>query len=772
MKSETIVLDIGGMKCAGCVRAVERHLLADERVEVARVNLLTGMAAVKPKAEGNISGAELAATLTGKGFPSTARTAETAQRIDLRSKYNRESRYLWERLIVAGSLLILSTIGHFSQPMTQMTHQHHAPNLLSTFWWHGLLATIALVWPGRSILVDGCLSLVRGMPNMNTLVGLGATCSYLASVIALIFPSLGWECFFEEPVMIIGFILLGRTLEGQAKHRAAGAFIDLLSLQPTTARIISTPDLGSAGMEVPIEMVRAGEYLSILPGEKMPADGTIRSGTTSVDEAMLTGEAAPVIKQTGDLVIAGSINRTGAIAIEVQKTGAETVLAQILELVETAQTRKSPLQSLADRVAGYFTYGVLTIAGLTLLFWYTLGRYSPFTDIHWQSLLPIKTTIATIAIACPCALGLATPTAILVGTGVGAKRGLLFKGGDVLENIGKLTTIAFDKTGTLTIGKPQVTEIRAVDGNSDRLLAYAAAAEATTNHPLAEAILQAAIDRQLAMPTVTAATTTLGMGAMAELSTGEKIIIGSDRFLTQQGVEIGEIIPTGQSTSHIAINGSYAGSIVSNDTLRRDAAQTVRELKMMGLDIVLLSGDKPEIVDRTAAELGIDRVYSRMLPSDKARIISELQANGGMVGTIGDGINDAPALAQADVGISIKGSTDIALEVADLILMGDRLMDLPRSIALARATRRKIQQNLFWAAIYNCIGIPAAAGIFYWCGIGPLLSPATAGALMAMSSVSVVVNSLIGLSLSGDQHSHQTTGNLVMDGIGKASSAG
>jgi P-type Cu2+ transporter len=747
---ETIVLDISGMKCAGCVRSVEKHLLGDESVKRAQVNLLTGVAAIEIESTDGTDAIELAEKLTAKGFPSTPRQIEGKSTLDLQAKHLTESRQLLSQLIIAGTLLILSAIGHLSQPTT---HLHHDPNLLNSFWWHGLLATIAIAMPGRSILIDGMASLGRGMPNMNTLIGLGTVCSYSASVIALLFPALGWECFFEEPVMIIGFILLGRTLEQQAKHRAAQAFIGLLSLQPVTARTIPAPNLGLVGMEIPVELVRVGEYLSILPGEKIPADGKVLAGETTIDESMLTGESLPIAKQIGSPVVAGSINQTGAIAIEVQKIGADTALAQILRLVETAQTRKSPIQSLADRVAGYFTYGVLCIAGLTLLFWYTIGSYSPFIEIVSNSLLPIKTTIAVITIACPCALGLATPTAILVGTGVGAKQGLLFKGGDVLDAIGKLDTIAFDKTGTLTVGKPQVTDIFAIDGNSTRLLQLAAAAETTTNHPLALAIQQAAIDRQLELPAVVWAKTSPGLGATAHLATGETVLVGNDRYLTQQNIAIPTFespvasinppLPANSPLIHIAIDGQFAGSISIVDTLRDDAAQTVKELQGMGLNIVSISGDKQAIVDRIALELGIDRTYGEVLPADKAQIIQQLQADGKIVAMVGDGINDAPALAQADVGIAMNAGTDVAIEVADLILMRDRLSDVARSIYLARATTRKIRQNLVWAVIYNCLGIPAAAGIFYWFGWGIPLSPSMAGAIMALSSVSVVLNSLL-----------------------------
>ena len=514
----TIVLDITGMKCAGCVRNVEKQLIAQPGVKSACVNLLTGVAAItviegEPEA---VTGENLATKLTLGGFPAQPRTNSTRKSgADRQEKYAAESQQLINQLITAGVLLGLSAIGHLSTPTT---HLHHSSPALNNFWWHWGLATLAIAFPGRSILVDGWKSLWFGNPNMNTLVGLGTISAYTASVVALLFPALGWECFFEEPVMIIGFITLGRTLEQQAKHRAATAFDRLLSLQPTSARLVSTDPDRPQTIEIPVEQVKVGEYLRVLPGEKIPADGAICWGQTTIDESLLTGESMPIVKQVGDLVIAGTVNQSGVISIEVTRTGDETTLAQIITLVEAAQTRKAPVQKLADTVAGYFTYGVLSIAVLTCLFWYFIGIHNPNLDPVVSTLTPLKAAIAVLVVACPCALGLATPTAILVGTGIGAERGLLIKGGDVLEAVSQLDTVVFDKTGTLTQGKPQVTDILVADTmTANELLRLAAAAESATNHPLATAILHEAVRLELDLPGVVSCVTEAGLGVTAEV---------------------------------------------------------------------------------------------------------------------------------------------------------------------------------------------------------------------------------------------------------------
>jgi P-type Cu2+ transporter len=753
----TIVLDVSGMKCAGCVSAVEKQLIAQPGVKSACVNLLTGVAAIVTVANETITATDFAAKLTSAGFPSAPRTNTSRKsRIDRQEKYAQESYRLLQQLITAGVLLGLSAIGHFTQPTTHLEHSH---SVLNNFWWHWGLATLAIIFPGRSILRDGWRSLVSGNPNMNTLVGLGTISAYTASVVALLLPALGWECFFEEPVMIIGFILLGRTLEQQAKHRAANAFDRLLSLQPAIARLVSPDPDRPEAIEIPVEQVKVGEYLRVLPGEKIPADGAIRWGQTTIDESLLTGESMPMLKQLGDLVIAGTVNQSGAISIEVTRTGDDTTLAQIIALVEAAQTRKAPVQKLADTVAGYFTYGVLSIALLTCLFWSFIGIHNLALDPAVSTLTPLKAAIAVLVVACPCALGLATPTAILVGTGIGAERGLLIKGGDVLEAVSQLDTVVFDKTGTLTEGKPQVTDILTAEGMTEHeLLRLAAAAESATNHPLGTAIQQAAVGLGLVLPGVVSSVTEVGFGVEAELApTPYSLIVGNQRWLMARGIEVDaqwqiraeNLTAQGKTLVYVAVDGMMMGLIGVTDKLRSDAIETVKQLQNRGLRVVLLTGDRSPVAKLIAEQLGITDIHAEVLPQDKAKTIESLQANPispespYKVAMIGDGINDAPALAQADLGIAMNAGTDVAIEVADIILMRDRLMDVVAAIDLSQATLTKIRQNLFWAVIYNSIGIPAAAGLLYWNSWGAMLSPSAAGAMMALSSVSVVTNSLL-----------------------------
>ncbi len=809
----TIVLDVSGMKCAGCVSAVEKQLIAQPGVRSACVNLLTGVAAIVTLANETTTATDFAAKLTSAGFPSAPRTNTSRKsRIDRQEKYAQESYRLLQQLITAGVLLGLSAIGHFTQPTTHLEHSHGVlNNLLNNFWWHWGLATLAIIFPGRSILHDGWRSLLSGNPNMNTLVGLGTISAYTASVVALLLPALGWECFFEEPVMIIGFILLGRTLEQQAKHRAANAFDRLLSLQPAIARLVSPDPDRPQAIEIPVEQVKVGEYLRVLPGEKIPADGAIRWGQTTIDESLLTGESMPMLKQLGDLVIAGTVNQSGAISIEVTRTGDDTTLAQIIALVEAAQTRKAPVQKLADTVAGYFTYGVLSIAILTCLFWSFIGIHNLDLDPAVSTLTPLKAAIAVLVVACPCALGLATPTAILVGTGIGAERGLLIKGGDVLEAVSQLDIVVFDKTGTLTEGKPQVTDMLTADGMTEpELLRLAAAAESATNHPLGAAIQQAAARLGLVLPGVVSSLTEVGFGVQAELaptppfgypseegnlatsferaslSGGElatssnrdpedpipyplspipysltpnpySLIVGNQCWLMARGIEVDaewqikaeNLTDQGKTLVYVAVDGVMMGLIGVTDKLRSDAIETVKQLQDRGLRIVLLTGDRSPVAELIAKQLGITEIHAEVLPQDKAKKIESLQTNHispaspYKVAMIGDGINDAPALAQADLGIAMNAGTDVAIEVADIILMRDRLVDVVSAIELSQATLTKIRQNLFWAVIYNSIGIPAAAGLLYWNHWGAMLSPSAAGAMMALSSVSVVTNSLL-----------------------------
>ncbi|MGB3507676.1 MAG: heavy metal translocating P-type ATPase [Microcoleaceae cyanobacterium] len=752
---ETITLDVSGMKCAGCVKAVERQLTQQTGVISARVNLATEVATVECET-GVIDPENLAQKLTNNGFPTQPRlgTSETDAAQKQAQRHRQEIQQQIRRIAIAAFLIILSGLGHLGHFIGV-----EIP-ILGNIWFHAALATLALLLPGREIIIDGIRSLWRNAPNMNTLVGLGATTAYTASIVALVFPQLGWECFFDEPVMILGFILLGKTLEQQARYRAASTLQSLIALQPATARLVPPPDRennSSESVEIPASRVKVGEYLQVLPGEKFPVDGEICNGKTTVDESMLTGESMPVVKECGANVAAGTINKSGAIVMQTTRTGSETTLAQIVKLVETAQTRKAPIQNLADTVAGYFTYGVMTIASVTFLFWYFAGTniwpsVLQMTDhegmmmTHSTSplLLSLKLTIAVLVIACPCALGLATPTAILVGSGVGAERGLLIKGGDVLEKVHELDTIVFDKTGTLTTGHPTVTDI--FGDNPQWLLQVAATVESGASHPLAEAILQKAEQEGLSLLPATDFQTEPGLGISAVVD-GKPALVGNLEWLKNYDVVVDiENIPTftDKTTVYVAVEGVLLGVIGISDVLRDDAKTTVKRLQAMGLRVMLLTGDRFSVAKTIGQQLNINSkdILAEVAPSGKAEAIALLQSKGEKVAMVGDGINDAPALAQANVGIGMQAGTDVAVEAADIVLMQDKLMDVVESIKLSRSTFNKIRQNLFWAFAYNIIGIPVAAGVLLP-SFGIILNPGAAGAFMAFSSVSVVTNSLL-----------------------------
>lgn len=752
----TATLDVEKMMCAGCVGAVERQLTQNEGVTSACVNLLTEVAVVKYDPQ-IITPETLAAKLTSKGFPTQVRTPN--QTASLQSTQQKEKPN--QGLLIATILLSLSTIGH-------LDHLGFTPlPVLTNIWIHWALATLTLIFPARSILIDGFRAFWHKIPNMNTLVSIGSLSAYITSTIALLFPQLGWECFFDEPVMLLGFIILGRTLEAKARDRAVSALKALIALQPLSAHLISNPSVTEdAGIDIPVEQLRVGELVRVLPGEKIPVDGEIIAGDTSVDESLLTGESLPVTKTTQEEVIAGSINLSGVIAIKITRVGKDTTLAAIISSVEEAQTRKAPIQQLADRVAGYFAYGVMAFATLTFLFWDLFGTkiwphltmgmshgiHSSVTSGETSPLLlSLKLAIAVLVIACPCALGLATPTAILVGTSIGAERGILIKGGDVLQRVHQLDTIVFDKTGTLTMGRPVVTDCLPLKENltPQTLLQLAATVESGTNHPLGLGIQQAAQKDNLPLLQAKNFFTVAGIGVSATLE-GKRVYLGNITGVQGSKItitsEVTEQVKAktleGKTVVYLAVDQELVGLICLKDTLRPDAQGTIKSLQNMGLDVVLLTGDHQQVAEAIAQQAGIPRVFAQVVPEEKTFLIKLLQQNNNIVAMVGDGINDAPALAQADVGFALAGSTDVARETAGIVLTSDRLKDILSAINLSRATFNKIRQNLFWAMGYNLVAIPIAAGVLLP-SYKVLLNPALAGAFMAFSSVIVVTNSLL-----------------------------
>lgn len=838
-----ITFAIDGMKCAGCVKAVETRLSQQAQIRAATVNLVTAKATVEYEATADAPVAEWVAQwaeeLTKIGFPATVLTPladdpstgdaddpnADPDGDDLLSQQRQQRQVAAQqqlrKLAIAILLLLLSLTGHAKQ-MGWV-----AIPVLSDLWFHAILATLALGGPGREIIVDGWKGLRHNVPNMNTLVGLGMLTAYGASLIALLLPGLGWECFFDEPVMLVGFILLGRTLEHRARSKTSAALESLMDLQPKQARLLPAPSQSlnfQYSQTIPAHRIQPDQHIGVLPGEKIPVDGRVILGQSTVDEAMLTGEPLPVVKTVGDEVTAGSINQSGAIILTATRVGRDTTLAQIVQWVEEAQTRKAPIQHLVDTVAGYFTYGVMAIALLTFCFWFLVGTTwfpdvltNPSHGMHHHAmdtmaatmapalppmptqgakvLLSLKLAIAVLVIACPCSLGLATPTALLVGTGQGAKRGLLLRGGDVLEQIHRLSTVVFDKTGTLTTGQPHVTDVVSLVAHASEatILRWAATVEQGTQHPIALAIGQAAQEQGLSLLDATQFQTQPGFGAAATVDSpadawgvGDRtILVGTEAWLNQHQITVSDPVrsqwqqlaaggktvvfvaqvlsPTtpseepGHPQSQPEESGTEGrdpissehhpiiGLIAVQDQLRTDAIQTVNQLRAMGLRVMMLTGDQTIAAGAIAHQLGLppQDYIANVKPQDKASTIQTLktQHNSG-VAMVGDGINDAPALAEATVGISLHSGTDIAIETADIVLMRSHLRDVPAAIQLGQAVFNKIRQNLAWALIYNIIGIPIAAGVLLPT-TGFLLTPAAAGSLMAFSSISVVLNSLM-----------------------------
>jgi Cu+-exporting ATPase len=619
-------------------------------------------------------------------------------------------------------------------------------------WWPGflqyhfslfLLTTPVQFWAGWQFYRGFWLALKHRTSDMNTLIAVGTSAAYLYSTAVTFFPQwfrargLGLGIYYDTSAMIITLILLGKLLEAIAKGHTSSAIRRLMGLQAKTARVVRN----GQEMDIPVEEVRKGDGVIVRPGEKIAVDGIVREGNSAVDESMLTGESLPVEKHAGDPVMGGTINKTGSFKFEATKVGKDTALAQIIKLVEEAQGSKAPIQRLADRVASVFVPAVISIALGTFAVWMIFGPKPGFT-------LALLNFVAVLIIACPCAMGLATPTAIMVGTGRGAENGILIKGGESLETIHRVNTILFDKTGTLTQGRPAVTDIVAEKGfDRTQILEWAASAEKGSEHPLGEAIVRAAEENGLGLKPVDAFEAIPGQGIKAKIN-GEAILLGNLKLMEESGVKLDglegdleRLAGEGKTPMLVARNHSAAGIIAVADTLKPYSKEAVEALQRMGLETVLITGDNERTGKAVAAQMGINRVLAEVLPWEKSQQVKRLQEEGKVVAMVGDGINDAPALAQADVGIAIGTGTDVAMESSDITLITGDLRAVVTAIQLSKRTIRTIRQNLFWAFFYNVLGIPVAAGILYpfW---GILLNPMIASAAMAMSSVSVVSNSL------------------------------
>ncbi len=715
-----ITIPISGMHCASCAKNIEKTIRKKDGIISISVNFATEKATVE-FAE-TITEDEICNAIEKLGYKVTEESTGSKARVTESNKLK--------------SLFMISLI--FSIPVFVLSF----PEIFGIELPYNNIIMLILAAPVQFFVgyrfYNGALSSLRaGYANMDTLIAIGTSAAYFYSAAVAIVPGFGTYVYFDTSALIITFIILGKWFEALTKGKASEAIKKLIGLQPKTAIVIRD----NKEMEIPIKDVIVGDIVIIKPGQKIPVDGIVLDGISSVDESMITGESIPVEKKKGDSVIGATINKHGSFTFRAMKVGSDTALSQIIKLVEEAQGSKAPIQRVADRVSSYFVPAVIGIAVVSFLLWYLVFGQS--------FIFSLGIFIAVLIIACPCALGLATPTAIMVGTGKGAENGILIKNAEALETAHKLTTIVFDKTGTLTEGKPRVTDIVAVDKSGRKeILNYAAMAEKKSEHPLAEAILSEAKNSGIHIQEAKRFEAIPGHGIRAEYR-GAEILFGNRNLMKKYKIKasmleekISTLEKEGKTVMILALNGRVIGLVAVADTIKEHSVEAVRKLHKMGKDVVMITGDNKRTANAIAQQLGIDRVLADVLPEDKEKEINKLRKKGKIVAMVGDGINDAPALAQADIGIAIGAGTDVALETGQIILVKNDLRDVITAIDLSNYTIKKIKQNLFWAFFYNTVGIPVAAGILYPF-TGFLLNPMIAGMAMAFSSVSVVSNSLL-----------------------------
>jgi Cu+-exporting ATPase len=756
----SVTLQVSGMTCASCVSHVERALIALDGVTAAAVNLGLGTARVS-FIPGAVTPAEMAAAVTAAGYESNA-LEEGANALD-REREARESEVRKQRrnLLFTVPLAMIIMLATFRDYWVLPSV---IPSFLGFKWVIGLLTTPIVFGPGRQFFINSWRGLRHGVADMNLLYATGIGAAYGIAVINTLFPTAGFggkgATFFESAALLTTFIVLGRYLEAITRGRTSEAIRKLMRLQPKRALVVRD----GAEVELAAEDVLAGDVVIVRPGEQIPVDGVVLEGHSAVDESMITGESLPVEKTADDRVIGGTMNRTGAFRFRTTKVGKDTALAQIITLVEDAQASKAPIQKMADWVAGHFIIGVHLLALAVFAFWF-FGGYHLFFDANSGFLLsPFKLggigafgfslllSVTVLVISCPCAVGLATPSAMMAGTGKGAENGVLFKSAEAVENSAKLTTVVFDKTGTLTRGQPAVTDLLALEGDDLELLRMAAAVERGSEHALGEAIVREARERGLDIDGAEAFDSIPGHGARARLAEAE-ILVGNRKLMREQGIDVFPLLALaedmerdGKTAMFVASrkDGSarLVGLIAVADTLKEYSTEAIERLHRLGIEVAMITGDNRRTAEAIARQVGIDRVLAEVLPQDKAAEVRKLQDEGKWVAMVGDGVNDAPALAQANVGIAIGSGTDVAKETGDIILIREDVRDVVVGIEVGRATMRKVKQNLFWAFAYNTLSIPIGAGLLYPF-LHVVVSPEWAAFLMAISSLTVTMNTLL-----------------------------
>jgi len=727
-------LKLEGMTCAACAKNIERATRKLNGVIEANVNFATEKLTISFEPS-LVKTSDIKRAIEKAGY----KAVEEENNIDIdKEKKEKEIKALWNRFLISAifavPLLLIAMIPMFMMVPGSIDPMKHQ----KSFAIIQLILVLPIMVTGKKYFIVGFKSLARLSPNMDSLISMGTSAAFLYSIFSvyeILLGNTGYVMYFESAGVILTLITLGKYLESVTKGKTSEAIKKLMGLQPKTAIIVRD----DKEIEIPIDEVEVGDIVVVKPGEKMPVDGEVVEGTTSVDESMLTGESMPVEKSIGHKIIGASINKNGSIKFKATKVGKDTALAQIITLVENAQGSKAPIAKMADVISSYFVPVVIVLALGASLAWLLAGQSVVFS---------LTIFISVLVIACPCALGLATPTAIMVGTGKGAEYGVLIKSGTALETAHKIQTIVFDKTGTLTEGKPKVTDIVTVEGIDEKyLLQIAASAEKGSEHPLGEAIVKGAEERSLEFKKVDSFKAIPGYGIEVTIE-GNKVLLGNMKLMIERKISLEKLEDTsnklaeeGKTPMYIAIENKISGIIAVADTVKENSKKAIERLHAMGIEVAMITGDNKRTAAAIAAQVGIDRILAEVLPEDKANEVKKLQAEGKKVAMVGDGINDAPALAQADIGIAIGSGTDVAMESADIVLMRSDLMDVPTALQLSKKTITNIKQNLFWAFGYNILGIPVAMGILHLFG-GPLLNPIIAALAMSFSSVSVLTNAL------------------------------